>query len=302
MDNEQILTDKTCFVIMPFTDTSGRHTEGYWTNHFETFLTPLIKECDPNLNVRRSEAIRGDIIKQIITDLIRSFLVVADLTDKNSNVYWELGVRQSFKHGTITIAEVSTLLPFDLSTKGTLWYYPKDHLKNEEFRKQFRRAVKDCLEHPERPDSQVLDAISGRGTLFELFNRDEAIRRLEGLELELTSNRLRISIIVNEIQEHQSKIETNSISPQRLRVVALELLLTNRYVSDTAGFYIIASMIFDHILVLNGLLDSWGIVSPDIVSPGLAQQLVKSCKDLDAILENFQTRIVAIKERLTEVL
>lgn len=299
MDNEQIPTNKTCFVIMPFSGKSGQHTDSYWTEHFDNFLTPLIMECDYDLQVHRSEAIRGDIIKQIISDLIRSFLVVADLTDLNPNVYWELGVRQSFKHGTVTIAEEGTLLPFDLSTKGTLLYHPRDHLKNEDFRKQFKRAVRDCIEHPEHSDSQVLDAISGRGTLFELFNRDEAIRRLEGLDSELVHNIFRISDAVKALEENRGTA-THLIPPQRLRIIALELLLTNRYVSDTGGFYVIASMLFDHVLGLNGLLNLWENVPPE-ENDSLLEQLMKSCEESDRILKSFRARIVAVRKRLADL-
>ena len=153
---------KRCFVIMPISKTTVEHSEDYWRKHFETFLEPLIKECG-NLEVFRSEPLRGDLVKQIIEDLCYSPIVVADLTDKNPNVFWELGVRQSFKHGTITIAEAGTKIPFDISTKATLYYYPKNHLKNEAFREKFKKAIKDCLSNPDSPDSQVLEVIPGRG-------------------------------------------------------------------------------------------------------------------------------------------
>ena len=169
-----------CFVIMPFSKTTEAHTEEYWANHFNLFLKPLI-ETNPALEARRSEALRGDVLKQIVTDLVISVLVIADLTDCNPNVYWELGVRQSFKHGSITIAEAGTKLPFDISGKGTLFYHPSNHLKMEDFRKQFRLAVSDCLDNPQRPDSFILETISGRGSLFEIFNQGEARRRLDGL-------------------------------------------------------------------------------------------------------------------------
>ena len=94
---------KRCFVIMPFSKTSDQHTTEYWTKHFESFLKTLIEECE--LEAYRSEPLRGDILRQIISGLLVSPVVVADLTDGNSNVFWELGVRQSFKHGTVTIAE-----------------------------------------------------------------------------------------------------------------------------------------------------------------------------------------------------
>ncbi len=148
---------------MPISKTTDLHPEDYWKKHFETFLMPLIREVDPNLPVSRSQALREDILNAIIRDLIFSAIVVADLTDGNSNVLWELGVRQSFRHGTITIAEAGPKLPFDLGAKGTLRYYPNDHLKNADFCTQMKEAIRDCLEHPERPDSHVLENITAAG-------------------------------------------------------------------------------------------------------------------------------------------
>lgn len=77
---------QSCFVIMPFGKTTDEHTEEYWTKHFENFLKPLIEE-NPNLEARRSKELRGDILNEIITDLVTSPIVVANLTDKNANVF-----------------------------------------------------------------------------------------------------------------------------------------------------------------------------------------------------------------------
>ena len=175
-----------CFVIMPFSKTTSKHTKAYWTTHFKNFLKPLIEENE-NLEARRSKPLRGGVLSEIITALVTSPVVVADITDQNPNVFWELGVRQSFRHGTVTIAEEGTKLPFDVSSKGTL-FYSNDRLKNEDFRRDFKDAVVDSLEHPERPDSQVFEILSGIGTLFEIFRRDEATRRLEAVLSELEIN------------------------------------------------------------------------------------------------------------------
>lgn len=161
---------KHCFVIMPFSKTSDEHTEEYWTKHFESFLRPLIKECG-DFNVFRSKPLRGDILIEIIENLANAPLVIADLTDYNPNVFWELGVRQSFKHGTITIAEEGTKIPFNISTKSVLSYYPKDYQKNEEFREQFKDSIEDWLSNPDFPDSLVLETI-GR----EIYN--DSMKRL----------------------------------------------------------------------------------------------------------------------------
>ena len=135
-----------CFVIMPFSKTSETHTEDYWTKHFETFLKINIDPI-PNIKAYRSEPLREDILKQIIRELVTAEVVIADITDHNPNVFWELGVRQSFKHRTITIAEEGTSLPFDISSKSTLFYSPKDHLKNTKFTTKLKNAIKDCLKN-----------------------------------------------------------------------------------------------------------------------------------------------------------
>ena len=88
------------------------------------------------------------------------------------NVYWELGVRQSFNHCTIAIIDetsrFSKKIPFDVSTKAVLSYSKKDPNKNN-FSKSFENAIKDCLENPKRPDSEVLESITGRPQYIKSF-------------------------------------------------------------------------------------------------------------------------------------
>jgi hypothetical protein len=112
---------KQCFVIMPFSKTNEHHSDDYWKRHFLSYLKPLI-ERSKEFEAFRSEPLRGDIANKIITDLTNADVVVADLTDFNPNVLWELGVRQSFRHCTITIAENGTKVPFHFSHKGILFY------------------------------------------------------------------------------------------------------------------------------------------------------------------------------------
>jgi len=97
-----------------FSKTTEDHTQEYWLHHFNDYLKPLIEE-NPELEARRSQPLRGEILGQIITDLVTSHLVVADLTHRNPNVYWELGIRHSFTHRTVMIAEYGTQFPFDVA-------------------------------------------------------------------------------------------------------------------------------------------------------------------------------------------
>lgn len=247
---------KTCFVIMPFGTTTPDHTEEYWTKHFRDFLKPLTEEI-LILQARRSEALRGDVLKQVIVDLTSSPIVVADLTDRNANVYWELGVRQSFRHGTITIAESGTQIPFDMSTKGILWYYPNDYVRNDEFRRRYQDALRDCLARPEHPDSQVLETLSGQGTLFERFRREETSRRLEALVRELRGNNLILDSCFKQAKRNIENPSVRRVVSERLRTPALELLVTNRYLEAQTAFYATAENVLDGLIMMNAQFDNW---------------------------------------------
>ena len=285
-------TAEICFVIMPFSKTTPEHTEEYWAKHFEQFLKPLIEEL-PNLEARRSTALRGDILREIITALVTSRVVVAELTDFNSNVYWELGVRQSFKHGTVTIAEIGTKLPFDIGAKGTLFYDPKDYIRNAVFRRGFKDAIKDCLEHPDRTDSHVLETISGRGSLYEAFRRDEVLRRLDALIAELEYDTESLAYLISAAERNQKDASNRKIPTRRCRLPATELLIINRYLDEPKEFFAIAEAFWSRFLTLNEQLNLWR------ESPNPMEKWILGEKDgLEKVLRRFKTQIEAIRKKL----
>lgn len=226
----------TCFIIMPFSKSSELHTEHFWTNHFENLLKPTIEEL--GVKAYRVETIREDILKQIINNLVTSPIVLADLTDHNPNVFWELGVRQSFKHNTITIAEEGTQLPFDVSAKATIFYNLSHEQKITEFKLKLKAAIKDCINNPEKSDSYVLESISGRGSLYEIMRLEETRRRVEALIMEAQMN-----IRGHEInKELLSELKDFSNIPFSVRYAVwrsecLEFLLINRYLDQDEKFY-----------------------------------------------------------------
>jgi hypothetical protein len=245
---------KRCYIMMPFSETTEKHTEEYWTKHYTDFLKPLVEQ-NPSIEVFRSKPIRGDIIKQIVSDLITSPLAIADITDMNPNVFWELGVRQSFRNGTITIAEGNLRLPFDLSPKGTL-FYSDDHIKNAKFRNDLKQALEDCISFPETPDSSVLEAISGRGTLYAIIHGQEAIRKIEALIDEVNWNIHLLERISQKVAYNERNPTHTSWITSRFMEACLELLLTSRYLDGHKTLYIRAKIGFTSCLALNGQLNN----------------------------------------------
>ena len=283
-----------CFVIMPFDKTTEQHTKAYWTGHFEDFLKPLIEE-NPELEAYRSKPLRVDILREVITHLVVSPVVVADLTDSNPNVYWELGIRQSFKHGTVTIAEAGPSLPFDISVKGTLFYHPGDHVQTAKFSRDFKEAIGDCLANPDRPDSHVMETLSGRGTLFQIFRRDEAMRRLDALLAECATNREVLKKCVKRAQLNQKNPGRRKVPTLRLLGAAVELLVTNRYVDEPESFFTLASDWVIWILALNQNLDCW-LYTDDIAE----QWLLKNKKTAMETLEGIQAAVAAVRDRVSK--
>lgn len=298
MAGEQI----KCFVIMPFSKTNEKHAEEYWNRHYNDFLKPLI-EINKSLKADRSAALRGNILGQIITDLVTAPIVVADLTDYNPNVFWELGVRQSFRHCTITIAEEGFIPPFDIGGKGVLFYPSSgDHIKHEQFHQKFLNAINDCLSNPESPYSLVLEAITGRGTLYQVITKQESLRKLNAAIEENKSNIAVLGDCKNYCEKNatfrkatqKDKIQMTS---KRYSLRCLENLMVNRYVEGTASFY---ELISDGITGMEahiGILIDWS-ANPEHVE----KWILSDEKRLLSTLSEIQSQLVELVEEIASLM
>jgi len=284
---------KECFVIVPIAETP-KHTAEYWTMHFNDFLKPLIEESG-KFEARRSEPLRGDILKEIIKCLFACPLVVADITDENPNVYWELGVRHSFKHGTVIIAEEDTEPRFDISTQGVLFYNPGEHT-NRDFRTSFKKAINSCISEPERTDSHVLEAISGRGTLFEVFRHDETIRRLDALILECRVNQVHLAKTMDNAKKNVKSRKGRKMMTSSFGKAAVELMLTNRYIDAGNDLYISGTLYLDDITALNGQISYWHQSRAEDAD----DWLLKVKETMASDFKDFNDKIHAIREAMAE--
>ncbi len=295
-----------CFVIMPFSKTNENHTQEYWDKHFNEFLKPLI-ETNRQITAERSRPLRVDVVRQIIVDLVTAPIVVANLTDANPNVFWELGVRTSFKHCTVTIAESNTTLPSDIATKGTLFYEPENYIQMEAFKKNFLGALQDCLENPHKPDSPVLETISGRGNLYQVITHQESIRKLEAVLFEIKSNistmKVALTTCKKNIEEREAaktKGEKPPTSfkylPTRFHIVAVETLLVNRYVDAESSLYDTANGYMDWAISVNEQLGIWRFHREDVEG-----WLIKVEEPVKAIMEQYRETIKKQKAILESI-
>jgi len=112
---------ENCFVIMSI----GTQTYGDFTitaselkKKYDDLIKEAILKACPNLEVTRADEfpMPGTITTDIITRIMYSKYVVADVTYPNANVFYELGLRHASRPGTIIIKDKSgPSVPFDIA-------------------------------------------------------------------------------------------------------------------------------------------------------------------------------------------
>lgn len=281
---------------MPFSQTTKSHTKEYWDNHFENFLKPLIDSCN-EVEAFRSVPLRQDILRQIINDLVFDPLVVADLTDSNPNVYWELGVRLSFRHGTITIANEGSEIPFDIKTKGVL-FYPSDSDERDDFAKKVKEAISDCLSNPNRPDSVVLETVTGRGSIYSVIHHQELIQKLDGLIVENQINHELFEAIIMKTLENKGRklafIKGKEAMITRLSHAAMDMLLGERFLEEEQDFYIFVHTLRAYVEAVNHNLSTWDYNT----SKGIEKWFLDKSYDIKSMIGEYHKKLEDIKQKL----
>jgi hypothetical protein len=120
--------DKTAFVIMPFTEKGATpRPSGFFDEVLKSLIMPAGNAANFAVETARREG--SDVIHHtIISQLIQADLVIADLTDHNPSVLFELGIRIALKkpvclikaEGTGPIFDVDNLMRV-LSYSPNLW-------------------------------------------------------------------------------------------------------------------------------------------------------------------------------------
>jgi len=141
---------------MPFSNTASCTAEE-WTSIFENVFKPAVEGAGLDYQCRRSVATRGNIVASILEELNDAYVVLADLTDHNVNVFYELGVRHSLKDRTILIAQRKDDIPFDLRAYAYHVYDWKTPEGRTALAQKLTQLLTDVDANPERPDNPVSD-------------------------------------------------------------------------------------------------------------------------------------------------
>lgn len=110
-----------CFVMMPFSTPQG-YPESHFYRVYDTIIKPAIDNAGFEPIKVDEDNICDRIIEKILRNIIDCEMAICDLSSRNPNVMYELGIRQAFDKKVVLIQDEKTERIFDVSGISTIQY------------------------------------------------------------------------------------------------------------------------------------------------------------------------------------
>jgi hypothetical protein len=131
----------TCFVMMPFGEPIG----GYYKSIYETAITKA--GLRP---VRADDEIfaTGKIIDQVWDGITSAKVLVAELTGRNPNVFYELGLAHALSKPVVLVSSNQSDVPFDLKHIRVIYYDMRDPFWGDKLIAKVSENIISALKNP----------------------------------------------------------------------------------------------------------------------------------------------------------
>lgn len=147
--------NKECFVISPIGSEGSEIRE-----RADKLLNHVIKKAanDCGYDTTRADEIEepGQITTQVIQRTVNSELVIADLTNQNPNVFYELAIRHAAREPVIQLIEKGNEIPFDVHMQRTI----KIDIEDLDSVETAKTEIKDQINALEENDREINSPVS----------------------------------------------------------------------------------------------------------------------------------------------
>lgn len=208
---------KRCFVISPIgaEDSESRRRSDQVFNYI---ISPAANQTGHVVTRADKIAESGIINSQIIQRIVEDELVIADLTDMNPNVFYELAIRHSIRKPFVQIMQKGQTIPFDVAGARTIFFDHRDLDSVEESKKQIIAQILNS----EKSDGPVESPISVSMDLQILRQSSDPSQRSVGE-------------ILDQISELRREI--GGFRDESMRINSLEsVLATSRHSAELFRF------------------------------------------------------------------
>ncbi len=133
---------ETCFVMMPF---------GEWFDiYYQDLYTPSIKEA--GFEPMRADQLfsTGTVIEQIWEQISKSKVLIADLSGKNANVFYELGLAHAARKPVVFTSSNLEDVPFDLRHLRVIIYDINDPHWGDKLKRSLTAFLKNAKADPDK--------------------------------------------------------------------------------------------------------------------------------------------------------
>lgn len=199
---------KTCFIISSIGE-EGSQERILADEKFELVFSPILKKFEYKVTRADKIGTPGSISREIISNVINSDLVIADVSDGNPNVFYELATRNAVKKPVIVFRKINQTMPFDVydtraididRSQPRIWDSAKINLELH---------IKESEKHPEKASESILSNFTFQINPTKLSGSDETNFILKDLQQQLRG-------ISKEVRHDEITIEKNKIKSKEL--------------------------------------------------------------------------------------
>lgn len=145
--NPTSFEEMVCGYVMPISDTPD-YRSGHWED-----IKSMLDEVTVSIGFKESRIVStgldvSTIHKRIVNNIYNDDIIICDVSSRNPNVMFELGMRIAFDKPVVIIKDNATQYCFDSGTIEHL-EYPKDmrYADIDKFKKLLKQKIENTIEH-----------------------------------------------------------------------------------------------------------------------------------------------------------
>lgn len=183
--NEFQEEQERCFVIMPISD-QGDYPKGHFTKVYNQIFKPAIIAAGYEPFRVDEDKISNPIINKIFDAVQNCPMALCDLSNRNPNVLYELGLRQAYDKPVVLVQDEKTPRIFDVSGINTVQYSSERLFENVmEAREKITDALISTRDGKVNSIVKIVQAESASMKTVEVSQEDRMEVMLSGIMSEI---------------------------------------------------------------------------------------------------------------------